>query len=294
VGLLLKLNAILVTVFVLALVAVAHKSHELLEQNAREQVLENARLMLQTARSMRTYTSTQVAPILNKKATKTEFLPQTVPAYSAMEIFNSLREKYPDYGYKEATLNPTNPRDRVVEWESDVVTAFRNDTKKEELIGERDTPQGRFLFLGEPIKVTASSCLKCHSTPDAAPPAMLKMYGKANGFGWKEDEIIGAHLVSVPMAVAQREADIAFRTLFTSFVGVFVVFLIVLNILLSLIVVRPIRLLSKIADEVSMGNLDAPPFVIKGSDEVAVLAGSFSRMRISLEKSLKMLEDLGG
>ena len=37
------------------------------------------------------------------------FLPQTVPAYSAIETFARLQKKYPDFSYREATLNPTNP-----------------------------------------------------------------------------------------------------------------------------------------------------------------------------------------
>jgi hypothetical protein len=41
-----------------------------------------------------------------------QFLPQTVPAYAATETLAQLRKKYPNYDYKEATLNPTNPRDR--------------------------------------------------------------------------------------------------------------------------------------------------------------------------------------
>ena len=34
-----------------------------------------------------------------------------------------------------------------------------------------------------------------------------------------------------------------------------------------------------------------PEVAVRGTDEVAVLAGSFNRMRISLTKALKMLED---
>ena len=40
------------------------------------------------------------------------FLPQSLPAYAATEIFSTLRQQHPEYSYKEAVLNPTNPRDR--------------------------------------------------------------------------------------------------------------------------------------------------------------------------------------
>ncbi len=100
------------------------------------------------------------------------FYPQSVPAYAATENFNYLRVKYPEYSYKEATLNPTNPRDRTSDWEADVVNNFRNNDKLTEMFGERNTPAGDALYLARPIKITAASCLDCHSTPDKAPPAI--------------------------------------------------------------------------------------------------------------------------
>ena len=76
----------------------------------------------------------------------------------------------------------------------------------------------------------------------------------------------------------------------SSSIAVFASILVVLNILLTLAVIRPIKRLSRMADQVSTGNLDVPEVTVKGSDEVAVLSGSFNRMRISLTKALKMLE----
>lgn len=292
VGLLPKINLILISVFVVTIGVVGFLSQSLMEKNAREQVLANARILAQTAAAVRTYTSKQIQPILHSRPSPT-FQPQTVPAYSAQEIFKTLKQRYPDYDYKEAALNPTNLNDRTVEWEADVVNAFRKNAKLKEYINERDTPKGRVLYLAEPITITMVSCLKCHSTPDKAPDTMIAMYGPANGFGWKVGETIGARIVSVPMQVAKDEAKSSFRHLFGSFVAVFTVLLLVLNGLLYMIVVQPIRRLSKIADEVSMGNMEAPPFDPKGNDEVSALEGSFNRMRISLEKSIKMLEELG-
>lgn len=291
-GLLPKINLILITVFVITVAAVGYLSQSLMERNAREQVLANARILAQTAAAVRSYTSKQIQPILHSRPSAV-FQPQTVPAYSAQEIFKTLKQRYPDYDYKEAALNPTNPNDRTVEWEADVVNAFRKDPKLKEYIDERVTPKGRVLYLAEPITITMVSCLKCHSTPDKAPDTMIAMYGPANGFGWKVGETIGARIVSVPMQVAKNEAKSSFRQLFSFFVVVFTLLLLVLNALLYIIVVKPIRRVSKIADEVSMGNLDAPHFEPKGNDEVSALEGSFNRMRISLEKSIKMLEELG-
>jgi protein-histidine pros-kinase len=208
-----------------------------------------------------------------------------------MEVFSSLRESNAEYSYKEATLNPTNPRNRTVEWEADIVEAFRRDPQRKELLGERDTPQGRFLYLGHPIRIVDANCLACHDTADRAPASLVRKYGPSNGFGWKKDEVIGAQLVSVPMSVPLRRADDAFRRVSVWLVGGFLVTLVVMNLLLRFTVVAPIRRLSAMADEVSMGNFDVPEVNIKGRDEVAQLSASFGRMRISLKRAMSILED---
>jgi len=285
-----KFNLILILVFSVALVPAGYLSYNLLQKNARTQVIENARILMQTALATRTYTNKQIKPLLAPRLAE-EFLPQSVPAYSATEIFNYLREKYPEYTYKEATLNPTNPRDRTVDWEADVVNAFRADTKLPEIIGERDGPLGRSLYLSRPIQILDKACLSCHTTPEETPASVVRAYGTSGGYGWKLNEIIGAQIVSVPMAVPIGMATVAFRTLLGSLIGVFVFILLFLNLLLYLVVIRPLKRLSQMADQVSTGNLDVPEIPVRGRDEVAMLTGSFNRMRISLVKALKMLED---
>jgi len=71
-----------------------------------------------------------------------------VPGYAATENFGYLRAQFPDYSYKEATLNPTNPRDRAVDWEADIVNAFRNQPNLKEYSGERESATGPALFFG--------------------------------------------------------------------------------------------------------------------------------------------------
>lgn len=285
-----KVNAILVSVFAVALIPAGWLSYRLLSENARREVLQNARLMMQTALAVRGYTSSQIQPLLAPRLADT-FLPQSVPAYSATEVFNKLRQSHPEYTYKEATLNPTNLRDRTTDWEADVVYAFRNDAQKAEVTGERDTPTGRTLFLARPLKITDANCLKCHTTPETAPPSLVKAYGTANGYGWKLNEIIGAQIVSVPMSVPFQMARAAVKTLLGSLVAVFALTLVALNLLLNAIVIRPMKDLARMADDVSLGNLDAPEPRMVGRDEVSALAGSFNRMRLSLVKAMKMLED---
>jgi len=289
-GLRLKFNLVLVVVFLAGFGAAGFVSRELLQENARDEVIRDARLMMEAAGSMRSYTVDQIRPHLIKQMDEV-FLPQSVPAYAATETINTLRKKYTEYSYKEATLNPTNPRNRTLDWEADVVNRFRNYADVKEIVSERQSSTGRSLFIAKPIQITNPACLQCHSTAAAAPPTMIKIYGEANGFGWKHNEIVGAQLVTVPMDVPLKKAERAFTTFMASLAAVFVAVFIVLNIMLSWLIVRPIRKMSQSADKISTGEFGEPEFNERGGDEVAVLGSSFNRMRRSLEKAMQMIGD---
>jgi hypothetical protein len=112
-GLRLRFNLILTVVFALGLLISGMISYDLLQRNAREEVVHTANLMIQAARAFRNYTVNEIRPLLADRL-NTTFLPQTVPAYAATKTLGALPDEYHDFIYKEATLNPTNPRDRAV------------------------------------------------------------------------------------------------------------------------------------------------------------------------------------
>ncbi len=287
--LLLKFNLVFVLVFALGLAATGYVSWKLLERNARDEIAQNARLLMDTALATRAYTSAQVNPLLETQM-KYTFLPQSVPAYSATEVFNDLRKKHTEYGYKEAVLNPTNPRNRAVDWEADVITQFRGNKDSIELIGDRDTPTGRSFYVARPIRITNPACLRCHSTVDAAPKTMLDRYGPANGFGWTLNDVIAAQIISVPTEIPVGRAKQAFTVFMGSVAAVFVAIGIVLNAMLWALVIRPIGKLSQFADRVSLGELDIPEYKRRSRDEIGALARSIGRMRTSMVQAMKMLD----
>jgi HAMP domain-containing protein len=92
------------------------------------------------------------------------------------------------------------------------------------------------------------------------------------------------------MSVALAKARQDFAVLLGGLTAVFAAMLLLLNLLLHLFIVRPVRRISAIASEVSLGNLDAPDYEPKGHDEIASLAASFNRMRRSLVNAMSLLE----
>jgi hypothetical protein len=279
-------NAAFIPILVLALGVTAYFVQQEFRQLAEQQVLENANLMMETAKASRVYTTEQIEPVLTHEEARVaqgvkdlndvlntqipqalqqavsglpnprerqtlqilseqivqnvkqqprsvpepEFAAQSIPFYAATEAFNYFRKRYPDYSYKEAALNPTNPRDRTAEWEANIVNIFNKTPTKTDLVGYRETPEGPSLYYSAPIRVDSQSCLSCHSSAEDAPREMTKVYGKNNGFGWKINDIIGAQIVSVPARLVNQSADAAVKRILCWLAGGYALVFVTVNL----------------------------------------------------------------
>ncbi|NJM17415.1 MAG: DUF3365 domain-containing protein [Richelia sp. RM2_1_2] len=263
-----------------------------LTQNAKREVANTALILMETMSSVRDYTSNQINPELTDKLEIT-FLPQTVPAYSAREVFDNLRKKgeYKDFFYKEATLNPTNLRDKADVFETKIVESFKSQ-KKSELSGFRSLPGGDIFYIARPLAVTEQSCLQCHSTVDVAPPSMIQRYGTAHGFGWKLNEIIGAQIISIPADRVIQKANKSSVVIIGIVSMVFAAVIVSVNVFLNRQVILPLKKITRVAEEVSTGHMEVD-FDQVSNDEIGNLARAFKRMKLSLEMAMKRLKNQG-
>jgi HAMP domain-containing protein len=288
-GLKAKFNLAMLVAFLVGLALAAGMSWRIVHENARREVLQEAAIMMAQASAIRDYTAKEIEPLLADQI-KVRFLPHTVPSWAAQTNLRTMEKQFPDYTYKEAALNPTNPADRATDWESSIIAEFNRQPSLKEFTSTRDAPTGPILSISQPIRITDKDCLACHSTPAAAPSSMIDLYGSANGFGWKLGDVIGAQIVSVPMRVALDRASEAFKVYLGGLAVVFIVMIVLLNLLLHFVIVQPIRKISAVASEISLGNMAAPEVEVRGRDEIASLAESFNRMRRSLANAMKLLE----
>jgi HAMP domain-containing protein len=286
-----KLNLILLVVFVIIVVVNGIILSQILQKNAEQEITSKAALLIETMGSVRDYTSTQINPELAPRLeTEDQFLPQTVPGYSAREVFENLRkrEQYRDFFYKEATLNPTNLRDKADTFESEIVNQFRSQSTLKEQSGFRSLAGGDIFYVARPIAISNQTCLRCHSTPTAAPKSQLASYGSDNGFGWKLNEIVGAKIVSVPASKILADA----RRLQLLVIGILtvgcVLAIIILNLFLQISIVKPLAEMSRWSKAISTGNTSAE-FEHAAKDEIGLLAASLNRLKVSLEMAMNML-----
>jgi HAMP domain-containing protein len=286
-----KFTLLLVLVFLGGVLASSLALSSVLNRSTQGQLTTKALMLMETMNSIRAYTNDHIQPELAARL-EAEFLPESVPAYSAREVFETFRlnPDYSDFFYKEATINPTNLRDKADDFEAELVGEFRQrPDDSSEVSGFRSTPAGDLFYIARPIKITNQNCLVCHSTPDAAPASMIERYGPANGFGWQMNEIVGAQVISVPAEQVVQGARQSLVLILGIFIIAFAIAIILVNLWLKRLVVRPLNRMAQVAEAVSMGDTEAE-FTQDSQDEVGKLAEAFNRMRLSLQMAMQRLE----
>ncbi len=286
----LKFNLVMVAAFVVGLALAGIFVDVLSRALARKAVFSEAAVMMASANTILHYTDAEVAPLL-ARAAKVQFLPQAIPFFAAQRSFDLLAKERPGYSLRQPVDNPTNPSDRPTDWEKTIIQTFQTHPELTTLTTERTTEAGAVMSFSQPVRVTEDGCLSCHSTPQAAPPSMIDVYGSANGFGWRPGSIVGAQIVSVPEQVVLSRARASLLSIMAALAVVFVAMLAVLNLLLHRLIIGPVRKISRTANEISLGNMDIPEFDVTSNDEIGSLAMSFNRMRRSLVAAFSLIGD---
>jgi HAMP domain-containing protein len=239
--------------------------------------------------SVRTYTSNNVAPLLQDDMDQQEqFIAETVPAFSARQVFENFRQKderHERFFYKEATLNPTNPVDQADSFEQAIVEQMRRNPDLMEMSGFRDQDGQRLFYIARPLSVNAQSCLRCHSDPALAPDNLRTTYGAEGGFGWELNEIVAAQIIYVPAEEVFDTAMLSFWQLMAIFVIIFAITLILIKFLLQRYVIYPVGTMGDLAEKICADDLTAEDLetervakITRRSDELGALATVFRSM----------------
>ena len=139
-GLRTKFNLVMIAAFAIGLGVATFLAREITTDEAKRQVLNEATLIMRAGTAVRSYTQKEISPLLSEQMS-VRFLPHSVPSWSAHTVLRAVQKDYPDYSYKEAALNPTNPADRATNWEADIIAAFKSDGELKEFVTTRDTPE---------------------------------------------------------------------------------------------------------------------------------------------------------
>jgi methyl-accepting chemotaxis protein len=288
-----KLTAFLCLIFAIGMIMSSILINSMVNQTAQQEISSKATMLMETMNSVRDYTSKHIKPQLADRLAQ-DFLPESVPAYSARTIFDKLRKnpQYQEFLYREATLNPTNLQDKANIFEAEVVKNFRNNSQLKEqtgFINNPDQAKGNIFYIAHPLAVSNQSCLECHSTPQIAPKSMIAKYGDKNGFNWHLHEIIGAQIIFVPAQKILSNAQQLFLSIILMTLVIFGATIIMIHRWLQKQVVKPITKISHTVEAISMGDL-SKKLESKRQDEIGLLSQSIDRLGISLQMAMKRIQ----
>ena len=286
-----KVNIILIIVFLTGILISGIALSQVLLNKAQNEINNKAAALMDMSNSVRSYTNERVEPLLMPKVEFQEnFIPESIPSFSVREVFEYFR-KNPGYGnffYKDATLNPTNLRDKADSFETKIVKDFRKKPEMKPVSGYRTMSGTKLYYTAKPIVIKKASCLRCHSIPENAPKSQLTTYGDKHGFGWSLNKPLGIQIIYVPAQDILTAAHQSFMLITGIVAIVFIIVIIFMNLLLKRVILKRIKKIATVAEEVSIGNMDAN-FGKQNKDEIGDLAEAFKRMKYSLEIAMNML-----
>ncbi|AFY56917.1 HAMP domain protein [Rivularia sp. PCC 7116] len=286
-----KVTFSLIIVFIIGILISGFALSSVLENKAEREIDGKAEALMAMNNSIRTYTNDKVQPLLLPKLlTQEEFIPEAIPTYAVRETFDFFRKssEFANFFYKDAALNPTNLRDKADSFETKIVNRFRQEPKTKSISGFRTMSGTKLYYTAKPFQIKNESCLRCHTTLDKAPKSQINTYGTENGYGWKLNEIVAAQIVYVPAERIMRNARSSFVTVISVVAMIFAAVIVIMNLLLKRTVLQRIRKIATVAEQVSVGNMDAS-FGKQNKDEIGDLAEAFNRMKYSLEIAMNML-----
>jgi hypothetical protein len=265
-----------------------------LEQISRDQVNAKSEILIGTMNAVRHYTSSQVNPLLAEDLeTEDIFISQSVPAYSAREVFEAFRanEEYRSFFYKEATLNPTNGRDLADDFETELVNRFRGESGLEELSGFRTLDGEEVFYTARPLAVGSEACLRCHGDPAEAPTSLTNTFGSDNGFGWDLGEIVAAQVIYVPGERVSDATWLSLSIVMVIFIVVFALVILAINLLLGRNVVEPIRHLAGLAVLVRDDKLTSDAEEIEWLDPIAERGDELGQLSRLFQKMAQQVHE---
>jgi signal transduction histidine kinase len=175
------------------------------------------------------------------------------------------------YRFRLASLNPLNPENKPDRFEKEALNLFQ--TKRiNETFRFADQNGTQFFQYMVPLYLE-QQCLKCHNRED---DSVNTVRGGLSVFLPVDDMLSATRKNHLKLAVAGT--GLIFMTIFTLF------------ILMRRFVIKPLKKLEDMTDEISKGNLDARVNIDTG-DELEKLGHRFNTMAQSLSRGRGHLEE---
>ncbi len=246
------------------------------------------------------YFSSQLKPLLFEQTRplrdQESFTPQWMSStYAVRQIDGLFRELsgLDDYYYKEAAIDARTPANEADAAEAALLRRLNADPELTSVSRVRKIDGRPFFEVLRRGETLEPGCLRCHSTPDAAPAELVAHYGPVRSFNRRVGETIDVISIRIPLQQAYAEVNrISWQlslilVLSLGFLGLlhFALF--------QRLIVRPLRRLEGFADALAGhdGRLgETLPPGRRAEGELARLTEAFNRLSTRLAESQERLE----
>ena len=185
----------------LACTSVAIIVYYYLKDLATREIYKETEIFIGTADATRRYVKDVLRPTVGELLPPDRFIPHAMSTtYVGREIMNRLGKRFPDFSYKRASGNPTNPINKADELEIDKIKWFNDHPDQKEWHGLIRKGDRSYYARYRAIRAEAE-CLRCHGDPVDAPQQMKDIYGNQGGYHYRVGEIVAADSIYIPVDV---------------------------------------------------------------------------------------------
>ncbi|WP_457573665.1 c-type heme family protein [Desulfolithobacter sp.] len=218
--------------------------------------LDTSEVILLEVESIREYVKNVLRPTISRRESPDTFIIEVMSStYVSLNIMRRFGAKKPGYSFRRASLNPLNSENRADAFEEEMFSWFEEDPSR--TLWRGIVPRnGKLSFVTIIPDYMEKSCLRCHGDPSQAPAEIVRRYGTAGGFRFKEGNLAGINSVSIPVADA-------FARIRRNSIGIFIIIqtsavllLILFNILFNKLVIRR---LSHVSSTLTKKKTDRQP-----------------------------------
>jgi len=273
----------LVLVLALAMVfsgAIFYQTWSSSRTQMKEAIAREAELALEFDLAIRQYVDESISPVVKQRVGKDEFIPEVMSSsFAARRIFEKVGLRFPDYVLKFSSDNPMNPVNAAGPAELKILEYFRENPQVPRWHGEIRLDDQPYLGQFRAWRLQ-ERCLRCHGRPEDAPKALVERYGRDGGFYGQVGEVIATDTVAVPM----EKVEAALNSAATRRLGVMAIWLALLLasvfLVFRFVVSRRLGAITEHFRRAVLQKEGMPlaPVVVRGRDEISVLAASFNAL----------------
>ncbi len=269
----------------LTCISVAIVVYYYLKNLATREVYKETEIFIGTADATRRYVKDVLRPTMGDLLTPDRFIPHAMSTtYVGREIMSRLGKRFPDFSYKRAAGNPTNPINKADALELEKIKWFNDHPDRSEWHGLILKGERSYYARYRAIRAE-TECLRCHGDPIDAPQQMKDIYGVEGGYHYRVGEVVAADSIYIPVDVTfLRVKETAWNVFLIATISLFAL-LGLFYLLFNRTVITQMNELLKRFRAIDIRQDGVPPLepTVETNDEFEQLRNTFENVAIDLK-----------